>query len=125
MTQFKAKFLDERVPLVLLRLVWTGHPSARPALIEWLRRLADDGRPLVRTRAAATVAVLARTDLPSAMALVIQPWATSRLFRHRLVAVNSSPSPTSSARPTSRASWTTGPATTTAPCAGWPRGRTP
>ncbi|MFF9024246.1 hypothetical protein [Streptomyces eurythermus] len=88
-TQFKAKFLDERVPLVLLRLVWTGHPSARPALIEWLRRLADDGRPLVRTRAAATVAVLARTDLPSAMALVIEPWATSRLFRHRLVAVNS------------------------------------
>ncbi|MET8562376.1 hypothetical protein ABZV75_17910 [Streptomyces flaveolus] len=88
-TQFKAKFLDERVPLVLLRLVWTGHPSARPALIEWLRRLADDGRPLVRTRAAATAAVLARTDLPSAMALVIEPWATSRLFRHRLVAVNS------------------------------------
>ncbi|MFI0166788.1 hypothetical protein [Streptomyces sp. NPDC017095] len=88
-TQYKAKFLDERVSLVLLRLVWTGHPSARPALIEWLRRLAGDGRPLVRTRAAATAAVLARTDLPSAMALVIEPWATSRLFRHRLVAVNS------------------------------------
>ncbi|MCH0563285.1 hypothetical protein [Streptomyces sp. MUM 2J] len=88
-TQFKARFLDERVSLMLLRLVWTGHPSARPALIEWLRVLADDGRPLVRTRAASTVAVLARTDLPSAMALVIEPWATSDLFRHRLVAVNS------------------------------------
>ncbi|MFI8190817.1 hypothetical protein ACIF8T_18715 [Streptomyces sp. NPDC085946] len=88
-TQTKAAFLDERVPLVLLREVWTGHPSARPALVEWLRRLADDGRPLVRTRAASTVAVLARTDLPSAMALVIEPWARSKRFRHRLVAVNS------------------------------------
>jgi hypothetical protein len=86
--QQKARFLDERVSLVLLREVWTGHPSARPALIGWLRRLADDGRPLVRTRAASTVAVLAFTDLPSAMALVIEPWATSKRFRHRLVAVN-------------------------------------
>ncbi|MEU6774619.1 hypothetical protein [Streptomyces sp. NPDC046759] len=86
--QQKARFLDERVALVLLREVWTGHPSARPALIGWLRRLADDGRPLVRTRAASTVAVLARTDLPSAMALVIEPWSTSKLFRRRLVAVN-------------------------------------
>lgn len=88
-TQTKAAFHDERASLVLLREVWTGHPSARPALIQWLRRLADDGRPLVRTRAASTVAVLARTDLPSAMALVIEPWATSNRFRHRLVAVNS------------------------------------
>ncbi|MEG3629308.1 hypothetical protein [Streptomyces poriticola] len=87
-TQTKAAFADERAALVLLREVWTGHPSARPALIGWLRRLADDGRPLVRTRAAATVAVLARTDLPSAMALVIEVWATSSRFRHRLVAVN-------------------------------------
>ncbi len=88
-TQTKAAFHDERASLVLLREVWTGHPSARPALIQWLRRLADDGRPLVRTRAASTVAVLARTDLPSAMALVIEVWARSKRFRHRLVAVNS------------------------------------
>ncbi|MFD8421523.1 hypothetical protein [Streptomyces sp. NPDC059466] len=87
-TQRKAAFRDDRASLVLLREVWTGHPSARPALIAWLRRLADDGRPLVRTRAASTVAVLARTDLPSAMALVIEPWGISKLFRHRLVAVN-------------------------------------
>ncbi|MGW5233052.1 hypothetical protein ACWEQU_12285 [Streptomyces nodosus] len=87
-TQQKAAFHDERASLVLLREVWTGHPSARPALIRWLRRLADDGRPLVRTRAASAVAVLARTDLPSAMALVIEVWGLSRRFRHRLVAVN-------------------------------------
>ncbi|WP_405659172.1 hypothetical protein [Streptomyces sp. NBC_00079] len=86
--QQKARFLDERVSLVLLREVWLGHPSARPALIGWLRRLADDGRPLVRTRAASTVAVLARTDLPSAMALVIEPWCISKRYRQRLVAVN-------------------------------------
>ncbi|MEU8953923.1 hypothetical protein AB0C93_06445 [Streptomyces sp. NPDC048518] len=88
-TQSKAAFLDNRVSLVLLREVWTGHPSARPALVHWLQRLAGDGRPLVRTRAASTVAVLAYADLPSTMALIIEPWATSHLFRHRLVAVNS------------------------------------
>ncbi|MET8977636.1 hypothetical protein ABZX85_18665 [Streptomyces sp. NPDC004539] len=86
--QQKARFVDERFSYVLLREAWTGHPSARPALIEWLRRLSDDGRPLVRTRAASTVAVLALTDLPSAMALIIEPWGTSRLSRHRLVAVS-------------------------------------
>ncbi|MER6102598.1 hypothetical protein ABT115_09755 [Streptomyces sp. NPDC001832] len=86
--QVKAAYLDERAPLVLLREIWTGHPSARPALVRWLQRLAGDGRPFVRTRAASTVAVLAHTDLPSAMALVIEPWASSHLYRHRLVAVN-------------------------------------
>ncbi|MCX5429666.1 hypothetical protein OHU11_18500 [Streptomyces sp. NBC_00257] len=86
--QVKAAFLDERASLVLLREMWTGHPSARPALVRWLRQLAEDGRPFVRTRAASTVAVLAHTDLPSAMALIIEPWASSSLYRHRLVAVN-------------------------------------
>ncbi|MGW2844956.1 hypothetical protein [Streptomyces sp. NPDC001274] len=85
--QVKAAFLDERTPLVLLRELWTGHPSARPALVHWLRQLAGDGRPFVRTRAASTVAVLAHTDLPSAMALIVEPWASSRLYRHRSVAV--------------------------------------
>ncbi|MFC0600566.1 hypothetical protein [Streptomyces palmae] len=87
-TQLKAAYQDERVALVLLREVWTGHPSARPALVRWLQQLADDGRPLVRTRAASTAAVLAYTDLPSAMALVIEEWATSKRYRRRQVAVN-------------------------------------
>ncbi|MFE9728397.1 hypothetical protein ACFYQ5_33675 [Streptomyces sp. NPDC005794] len=86
--QRKARYRDDRAALVLLREVWTGHPSARPALVSWLDRLADDGRPLVRTRAASTAAVLAASDLPSAMALVITRWATSRRYRQRLVAVN-------------------------------------
>ncbi|WP_335934526.1 hypothetical protein [Streptomyces sp. PTD5-9] len=86
--QVKAAYRDERASLVLLREIWTGHPSARPALVRWLQHLAGDGRPFVRTRAASTAAVLAHTDLPSAMALIIEPWASSRLYRHRLVAVN-------------------------------------
>ncbi|MFJ3925644.1 hypothetical protein [Streptomyces sp. NPDC090022] len=87
-SQVMAAFEDERAWSVLLRVVWTEHPSARPALIGWLQVLAADGRPLVRTRAASTVAVLAYTDLPSAMALVIEPWAVSENYRHRLVAVS-------------------------------------
>ncbi|MFF8956291.1 hypothetical protein [Streptomyces sp. NPDC014894] len=87
-SQSKAAYQDDRAALILLGELWTGHPSARPALVSWLRQLADDGRPLVRTRAASTVAILARTDLPSAMALIIEPWALSDRYRQKLVAAN-------------------------------------
>ncbi|SUP62094.1 hypothetical protein [Streptomyces griseus] len=86
--QWVASFRDDRTPPVLLRELWTGHPSARPALTSWLSRLTDDRRPLVRTRAAATAAILTHADLPSAMALLIENWAASNLYRHRLVAAN-------------------------------------
>ncbi|MEU3404854.1 hypothetical protein ABZ766_13010 [Streptomyces sp. NPDC006670] len=86
--QLKAEFLDGRTAFVLLREVWTGHPSARPALVAWLGKLIVDGRPFVRTRAAATVGALAFTDLPSAMALVIEPWALSRNAQQRVGAVS-------------------------------------
>ncbi|MFD0275066.1 hypothetical protein ACFVHB_14360 [Kitasatospora sp. NPDC127111] len=86
--QTKIQFRDRRTALTLLREVWIGHPSARPALVTWLRGLAADPRPLVRTRAASTAAVLARTDLPSAMALLVRPWAADRRFRARLAAAN-------------------------------------
>ncbi|MEV0414507.1 hypothetical protein AB0I68_27810 [Streptomyces sp. NPDC050448] len=87
-TQVKAAFHDERVAPVVLREVWTGHPAARPALIRWLNALSIDGRPFVRTRAAATVAVLAYTDLPSTMALIIERWAGARESRRQLTAVS-------------------------------------
>ncbi|MFF4577757.1 hypothetical protein [Streptomyces sp. NPDC001389] len=87
-TQVKAAFHDERVAPVVLREVWTGHPAARPALIKWLNALSVDGRPFVRTRAAATVAVLAYTDLPSTMALIIEPWAGAKESRRQLTAVS-------------------------------------
>ncbi|GHH78469.1 hypothetical protein GCM10018793_29010 [Streptomyces sulfonofaciens] len=86
--QTKAAYRDEKAALVLLREVWTGHPSARPALVKWLQALVADGRPLVRTRAAYSAAALARMDLPSAMALVIEKWASSHLFRQRNAATN-------------------------------------
>ncbi|MFJ6748566.1 MULTISPECIES: hypothetical protein [unclassified Streptomyces] len=83
-----ARFQEPRTSVEVLREVWTSHPSARPALLAWLRKLAQDGRPLVRTRAAVTAAVLAQTDLPSAMALLIEGWAKSKLYRDCLVAAN-------------------------------------
>ncbi|GAA2644515.1 hypothetical protein [Streptomyces lunalinharesii] len=83
-----ARFQEPRASVEVLSEVWTSHPSARPALLEWLRKLAQDGRPLVRTRAAVTAAVLAQTDLPSAMALLIEGWAKSKLYRDCLVAAN-------------------------------------
>ncbi|MFE1895387.1 hypothetical protein [Streptomyces yangpuensis] len=86
--QVTAHFHDERVAPIVLREVWTGHPAARPALIKWLDALSVDGRPFVRTRAAATVAVLAYTDLPSAMALIVERWAGARESRRQLTAVS-------------------------------------
>ncbi|MET9699646.1 hypothetical protein ABZY31_22365 [Streptomyces sp. NPDC006529] len=86
--QLNASFKDDRTARVLLNQVWTGHPAARPALTGWLDDLSVDGRPFVRTRAAATVAVLALTDLPSAMALVIERWADSAKPRQQLTAVS-------------------------------------
>ncbi|MEV0368554.1 hypothetical protein AB0I10_01750 [Streptomyces sp. NPDC050636] len=86
--QMKSAFLDDRTPMALLIEVWTGHPSSRPALVRWLKHLAEDGRPLVRNRAAATAAVLAAADLPSAMALLIEPWAAARRYRFCLAAAN-------------------------------------
>lgn len=83
-----ARFQEPRASGEVLREVWTSHPSARPALLAWLRKLAQDGRPLVRTRAAVTAAVLAQTDLPSAMALLIEGWAKSKIYRDCLVAAN-------------------------------------
>ncbi|MGW4563127.1 hypothetical protein ACWEN3_12195 [Streptomyces sp. NPDC004561] len=86
--QFMAAFHDERTPQVLLTEVWTSHPSARPALVDWLRQLARDGRPLVRTRAAAAAALLAAADLPSTMALLVDGWATARGLGPRVTAAN-------------------------------------
>jgi hypothetical protein len=86
--QYTAYFKRENTPRVLLTEVWTGHPSARPALVAWLRELARDGRPVVRTRAAAATALLARADLPSAVALLIDGWAVSKSFGPRVTAAN-------------------------------------
>ncbi|MFI8229803.1 hypothetical protein ACIGDI_13290 [Streptomyces sp. NPDC085900] len=86
--QYFAAFQDERTAQLLLTEVWNLHPSARPALVEWIQELADDGRPLVRTRAASATALLATADLSSAMALLIEPWADDDQFGSWLTAAN-------------------------------------
>lgn len=86
--KFCARYQDERIAPLLLEEVWNLHPSARPALADWIRDLADDRRPLVRTRAASTAALLATADLSSAMAHLIEPWADSRSPLSWLTAAN-------------------------------------
>lgn len=86
--RFCARFRDERTAPLLLEEVWNLHPSARPALGEWIRKLADDRRPLVRTRAASAAALLATADLSSAMAHLIEPWADGRQPHTWLTAAN-------------------------------------
>ncbi|MFE9371695.1 hypothetical protein ACFYM2_18240 [Streptomyces sp. NPDC006711] len=86
--QYMAEFQDDQTARLLLREVWTVHPSARVALVRWLQQLAVDGRPMVRTRAAAATAYLAEADLPSAMALLIEPWASGKSYTGWLSAAN-------------------------------------
>ena len=86
--RYFAAFRDEDTAQVLLEQVWNLHPSARPALVEWIQDLADDGRPLVRTRAASATALLAKADLSSVLALLIEPWADDDSFGSWLTAAN-------------------------------------
>lgn len=86
--QYMAAFQDARVAPQLLHTVWMLYPSARPALVGWLRGLATDGRPLVRTRASAAAALLTRSDLSSGLAHLIEPWADAGSYAARLAAAN-------------------------------------
>ncbi|MFD6434030.1 hypothetical protein [Streptomyces venezuelae] len=87
-SQYRAEFQDKQTARVVLHEIWTVHPSARTAVVRWIRQLARDGRPLVRTRAAAATALLAEADLPSAMAHLIEPWAGGRSYNGWLTAAN-------------------------------------
>ncbi|MFJ8470640.1 hypothetical protein [Kitasatospora sp. NPDC094011] len=87
--QRMASFLDPRTSPTLLREVWTGHPSARPAITGWLNALAIDTRALVRTRVASTTALLASVDLSAAMSGLLTPWSGAKDFRLCLQAANS------------------------------------
>ncbi|WP_330174157.1 hypothetical protein OG875_11710 [Streptomyces sp. NBC_01498] len=86
--QYMAAFKDDALPTRLLDTAWMLYPSARPALVAWLRELATDGRPLVRTRASAAAAVLTKSDLSSGLAHLVEPWAQGRSYATRLAAAN-------------------------------------
>ncbi|MFD6987636.1 hypothetical protein [Streptomyces sp. NPDC059943] len=86
--QYMAAFKESALPTRLLDTAWMLYPSARPALISWLRALAADGRPLVRTRASAAAAVLTKSDLSSGLAHLVEPWAQDRSYISRLAAAN-------------------------------------
>ena len=87
--QTMARYENPLTAPALLTEAWVRQPSTRPALTGWVRELAMDARPLVRTRAAAATAALAHADLSSAIALLVAPWAVSNSFASRLVAANS------------------------------------
>ncbi|WP_051943816.1 hypothetical protein [Streptacidiphilus rugosus] len=86
--QRMAAFRSTGTASAVLRDTWTGHPSARPALVEWVHELAADPRPLVRTRAAWATALLATEDLSSVMGRLLLPWSVSPLFQLCLQAAN-------------------------------------
>ena len=84
-----AAFDDPRTKELLLEQLWLDHPSARPALLEWINQLSGDDDPVVRAHAASATAVLADVDLSSVMPRLLEPWAASMRYRLRNQAINS------------------------------------
>jgi hypothetical protein len=82
-----AEYLDQRMPLAILRHVWDVH-NIRGPMISWLQKLSQDKRPFVFMGAALAMGVLASFDFSYSFHQLIDPWAESRdpQSRNRLVA---------------------------------------
>ena len=82
-----AEYLDERMPLAVLRHVWDVH-NIRGPMIAWLQKLGMDKRPFVFMGAALAIGVLASFDFTYSFHELIDPWAESGdpESRNRLVA---------------------------------------
>jgi hypothetical protein len=70
------RYEDGRLPLALLRHVWTMH-NLREPLLAWLESLSDDRRPLVYMRAALATGLLTSWDFAYAFHKCIDRWARS------------------------------------------------
>jgi len=71
------RFRNPRVQATVLSYVWTELDGLRPALIAWLRDLADHADVDVRACAAASAGLLATLDFAYAVRHLLRPWATS------------------------------------------------
>ncbi len=72
-----AAFLDESLPPLVLDHVWYEYDSDRDLLLDWLRQIAQDPSPSVRTRAAMALGYLACHDFDMIWREVIVGWAAS------------------------------------------------
>jgi len=69
-------FEDDRLPVAVLRHVWSVH-NLRDPLLAWLERLSEDLRPLIYMRAALALGLLTSWDFSYTFHERIEPWAGS------------------------------------------------
>ncbi len=69
-------YSDDRLPLAVLRHVWSMH-NLREPLLSWLETLSNDPRPLVYMRAALAMGLLTSWDFSFTFHERIEPWARS------------------------------------------------
>ena len=70
-------FRSPRVQAIVLGYVWTELDGLRPALITWLRGLANHSDVDVRACTSASAGLLATLDFAYAVRHLLRPWATS------------------------------------------------
>jgi hypothetical protein len=69
-------FEDDRLPVAVLRHVWSVH-NLRDPLLSWLELLSEDLRPLIYMRAALALGLLTSWDFSYTFHERIEPWASS------------------------------------------------
>ncbi|MGH3966533.1 MAG: hypothetical protein ACRDRY_25400 [Pseudonocardiaceae bacterium] len=81
-----AAFVDDRMPVAVLKHAWRHHHNARRPLLSWLEDLADDVHPEVWVRAAQAAGLLCALDFPDVFRSLIDGWAGDTNTHRRLVA---------------------------------------
>lgn len=78
-----AKYSDDRLPVVLLSYVWKNHHGLRGVMVQWLKALSKDRRPMIWVRAAQATGLFCSLDFHSTFEDMIDPGATATGKRRR------------------------------------------
>lgn len=78
-----ARFKHRNLVNAFLEVTWNDYPASHDALLEWLYRLTDDRRALVRQRAGATAAILAGFAPETVFTKLINLWASGHRAHYR------------------------------------------
>lgn len=82
-TEDVARFRHPGLVQAILEVAWKDYPAGHEALLDWLYRMIDDRRALVRQRAAVTAAVFAGFAPETVFTKLINLWANMYQARPR------------------------------------------
>ncbi|MFJ8962120.1 hypothetical protein ACIRG5_22295 [Lentzea sp. NPDC102401] len=70
-------YSDDRLPVLLLSYVWKNHHGLRKVMVQWLKSLSKDGRPMIWVRAAQATGLFCSLDFHSTFEDMIRPGAAA------------------------------------------------